>query len=310
MRLAAIAILLSCVTPLPAQTPSQEAFRARLQEVPILPTDRVALPVDVIPALGRVSAVTTDDHGNFYVIHRLAGGDPVVVLDPRGRFLRSWGRGLFNTPHGIRIDPSGNVWTVDANTSKIYKFSSTGKLLLDMQLERPRSDIEFCGATDVAFLSDGHALVSDGYCNGRVVEFSPRGDRVREWGSRGSGPGQFIVAHSIAVGPDQIVYVADRENGRLQRFDRSGRLLGVWEYAKQLYSVAFSRDGDLYISVRLTEEPRNHIIRIDPATGKMLGRVSLDCIGHELAVSPDGSLLPGLLCPDPPGGVVLFRHRN
>jgi len=310
MRLAAVAILLSGVAPLPAQTPDQDTFRGRLKEVPVLPTDRVALELDVAPTLGRVSAVTTDDHGNAYVMHRPTEGDPVVVVDSSGRFLRSWGKGLFSMPHGIRIGPTGNVWTVDANTSKIYKFSSTGKLLLGMQLDRPRSDREFCGATDIAFLSDGHVLVSDGYCNGRVVEFDPRGKQVREWGARGTGPGQFVVAHSIAVGPDQIVYVADRENGRLQRFDRSGRLLGVWEYAKQLYSVAFSRDGDLYISVRLTEEPRNHVIRIDPRTGKMLGRVPLDCIGHELAVSPDGSLLPGLLCPDPPGGVVLFRHRD
>lgn len=310
MRFASIPILLSCATPLAAQTTDQDAFRDRLEDVPILPTARVELELDVDPALGRVSAVTTDDEGNIYVLHRPTEGDPVVVVDPNGRFIRSWGEGLFNIPHGIRVDPNGDVWTVDANTSKIYKFNSTGDLLLDIQLDRPESDRDFCGSTDIAFLSDSHVLVADGYCNGRVVEFDPRGGRVREWGRRGTGPGQFVVAHSIAVGPDQVVYVADRENGRLHRFDRSGRFLGVWEYARQLYSVAFSRGGDLYISVRLTEEPRNHIIRIDPATGEMLGRVSLNCIGHELAVSPDGALLPGLLCPDAPGRIVLFRRSG
>jgi DNA-binding beta-propeller fold protein YncE len=270
----------------------------------------MALPLDIDPALGRVSAVTADDRGNLYVFNRAVDGDPVVVLDPTGRVLRSWGKGLFTMPHGIRIDPAGNVWTVDANTSKIYKFSAAGVLLLQMQLERPREDLEFCGATDVAFQPDGHVLVSDGYCNGRVVEFNPSGERVREWGSRGREPGQFRVAHSIAVGPDQVVYVADRENGRLQRFERSGRLLGVWDYVSQLYSVTFSREGELYISLRLTDEPRNHIVRIDPATGGMLGRLSLNCLGHELAVSPGGALLPGLLCPDSTGHVVLYRPRD
>jgi DNA-binding beta-propeller fold protein YncE len=272
--------------------------------------DSVALPLPIYPVLGRVSAVTADDRGNLYILNRAADGDPVVVLDPDGRLLRSWGKGLFTMPHGIRIDPAGNVWTVDANTSKIYKFNAAGGLLLQVQLERPREDIEFCGATDVAFLPDGHVLVSDGYCNGRVVELNPDGERVREWGSRGREPGQFRVAHSIALGPDQVVYVADRENGRLQRFDRLGRLLGVWDYVSQLYSVAFSREGALYISLRLTEEPRNYIVRIDPATGEMLARTSLNCLGHELAVSPGGALLPGLLCPDSTGHVLLYRRRD
>lgn len=310
MRHAVLALLLSCVAPLSAQTPSQNTFRARLEQVPTMSTDSVALPLPISPVLGRVSAVTADDRGDLYILNRTADGDPVVVLAPDGRVLRSWGKGLFTMPHGIRIDPAGNVWAVDAHTSKIYKFNAAGGLLLQMQLERPREDIEFCGATDVAFLPDGHVLVSDGYCNGRVVEFTPRGKRVREWGSRGREPGQFRVAHSIAVGPDQVVYVADRENGRLQRFDRSGRLLGVWDYVSQLYSVTFSREGELYISLRLTEEPRNHIVRIDPATGEMLGRTSLNCLGHELAVSPRGALLPGLLCPDSTGHVLLYRRRD
>lgn len=310
MRLIAIAFLLMLATPLDAQTSDSVTFRERLEQIPVLRTERVELELDVDPALGRVSAVTTDDQGNIYVFHRSAEGDPVTVLDPGGRFLRSWGEGLFSIPHGIRVDPAGDVWTVDANTSTIRKFSATGDALLEIQLEVPDPDRDFCGATDVAFASDGHVLVSDGYCNGRVVELDALGNRIREWGARGTEPGRFVVAHSIAVGPDQIVYVADRENGRLQRFDRSGDLLGVWEYARQLYSVAFSRDGDLYISIRLPEEPRNYLVRVDPATGEMLGRMSPECLGHELAIAPDGALAPGLLCAEPPGRVVLYRQPD
>ena len=132
MRLASIPILLGCVTPLAAQTADQAAFRERLEAVPLLPTNRVALELDVDPALGRVSALTTDGDGNIYVFHRPTEGDPVVVLDSDGRFVRSWGEGLFHIPHGIRVDPDGNVWTVDANTSKIYKFDPMGDVLLDL----------------------------------------------------------------------------------------------------------------------------------------------------------------------------------
>lgn len=310
MKYTVIPILLGLAMPVAAQTSVQDDFRDRLEHVPILPAERVELELSADLALGRVSAITSDDSGNLYVFNRRIEGDPVVVLDSGGRFLRSWGEGLFNIPHGIRIDSAGDVWTVDANTSKIYKFSPTGELLMAIQLDRPALDYDFCGATDVAFLSDGHVLVSDGYCNGRVVELDPLGETVSEWGERGTGPGQFKVAHSIAVGPDQVVYVADRENGRLQRFDRSGRLLGIWEYARQLYSVALSDDGRLYISLRLPDEPRNHVVQIDPVTGEMLGRVSLDCIGHELEVTADGNLLPGLLCSGPHGNVVLYRHPD
>lgn len=291
------------------QAPDTDAFRARLSAVPVIPVERVELDLQAEPALGRVSAVTTDDQGNLYVFHRPAEGDPVAVFDSSGRFLRSWGEGLFNMPHGIRVDPVGDVWTVDANTSRVLRFSPAGDLQLEIQLDRPALDQEFCGATDVAFLPDGGVVVSDGYCNGRVVEFDADGNQVREWGTRGRGPGQFRVAHSIAVGPGEVVYVADRENGRLQRFDRWGRLLGMWGYSRQLYSVAVSRDGDLYITVRLAENSDNHVIRLDPATGEMLGRLEIDCIGHELAIAADGALVPGLLCPAPPGGVVLYRPR-
>lgn len=310
MKVAAVLLALGIAAPLSAQTPEQDAFRARLHAVPVLPTDSIVLPLRLDSPLGRVSALTADTRGNLYVFNRTTDGDPIVVLDSTGRLIRSWGKGLFVMPHGIRVDLAGHVWAVDANTSKIFKFTATGELLLEMQLERPREDIEFCGATDIAFLPDGHFLVSDGYCNGRVVEFSARGERLREWGSRGREPGQFRVAHGIAIGPDQVVYVADRENGRLQRFDRSGTLLGIWQYAVQLYSVAFSPTGELFISLRLADEPRSFLVQLDPASGEMLGRISLSCLGHELSVTAGGTLLPGLLCEGEAGHVVLYRQRD
>jgi DNA-binding beta-propeller fold protein YncE len=142
-----------------------------------------------------------------------------------------------------------------------------------------------------------------------VVEYDEDGQKVGEWGQPGDGPGEFKVLHSIATGPQGNVYVADRENGRLQWFDRHGEFLGQWKYARQLYSVAFNPAGELYISVELPEDAaaaalQSNVIWIDPATGEMLGRVEV--FAHELAFAPDGTLLPATRSSE----LLLFRPRE
>ena len=247
--------------------------------------------------LERISAVTADAQGDIYVLHRPAHGNPVVVLDAKGNLLRSWGKGMFKIPHGIRIDPGGNVWTVDANTSMVYQFTPEGQLLLAISVgDVPTPCRDFCGATDVAFAPSGHVLVSDGYRNARVIEYDDGGSKVREWGKRGSGPGEFHVVHAIAVGPQGNVYVADHENGRLQWFDPQGQFLGQWTYGGQLFTVAFSPAGDLYVSTHPRGVPWDtefNVLKLDPASGTMLGRVEVPA--HELAIAPDGALLPATL---------------
>lgn len=306
MRLTSLIILSLVASPLAAQDVATDRFRALLGEVPQLPMYRIVLDVDPSVTLDQVSAVSVDAMGNIHVLHRPASGDPVVVLDSTGRFLRSWGEGMFTIPHGIRVDMAGNVWTVDSNTSKVYKFSSAGELLLDIQIQLPEVEGEFCGTADIAFGAAGQLFVADGYCNGRVVELDAAGQQTGEWGERGTEPGQFDVVHSVAVGPQGDVYVADRENGRLQRFAPDGRFVGLWEYAGQLFSVAFNPSGDLFISVSLGPDPRldAYVIQVDRTTGEMLGRV--DVFGHEIAFTPDGSLLPATVGDE----VLIFRPRR
>ncbi len=119
----------------------------------------------------------------------------------------------------------GNVWTVDANTSLVHNFTPGGKKLLEISVgDVPDPTQDFCGATDIAFARNGHVFVADGYCNARVIEYDAAGTKLRQWGKRGTGPGEFDVFHSIAVGPQGNIYVADRENGRLQWFDPQGEV--------------------------------------------------------------------------------------
>ena len=285
-----------------------DSLRNLIQAVPQLPVDRFELKVHPPLLLEGISAVTADKQGNLYVLHRPANGHPVVVLDAQGNLLQSWGKGMFKLPHGIRLDPDGNVWTVDANTSMVYKFTPAGQQLLAISVgDVPAPCRDFCGATDVAFTQNGHVFVADGYRNARVIEYDAGGSKVRDWGKRGSGPGEFQVVHAIAVSPQGHVYVADRENGRLQWFDPQGQFLGQWTYGGQLFTVAFSQAGDLYVSTHPKRESWDtefNVLKIDPASGQMLGR--LEVPAHELTIAPDGALLPATLSSQ----LLVFRLRQ
>jgi DNA-binding beta-propeller fold protein YncE len=287
-------VMLFMVAPVVGQGADSDQLRELLKSVPQLSVERIDLQVNPPLMLEGISAVTADQRGNIYVIHRPAHGDPIVVLDPKGNFIRSWGQGMFKIPHGIRIDPAGNVWTLDANTSMVYKFTPEGEKLLEIEVGGvPDKTRDFCGATDIAFAKSGHVFVSDGYCNARVIEYDAGGKKVREWGKHGTGPGEFNTVHSIAVGPQGNLYVADRENGRVQWFDQNGKFLGEWKFGGQVYTVAFSQTGEFYAAthpkgVSLDED--FNVVKIDLASGKILGKFGVR--SHELAVGPDGTLLP------------------
>jgi DNA-binding beta-propeller fold protein YncE len=244
----------------PEQRADSDALRAVLAAVPILDMERIELHPSV--KLEGILSITSDKAGNIYVLHRPMdpNADPVVVLKSNGSFLRSWGKGMFKIAHSIKIDPDGNVWTTDAKTSKIYKFTPSGEKLFEIEVGGiPDPQADFCSITDIAFspTGNGHVFVADGYCNGRVLEYDAAGKKVSEWGSKGDGPGQFNNPHGIAFGPDRNIYVADRENGRLQWFDMNGKrrrfmLIGIhktpekWNGAGTFHLLVTLRDqGDL-----------------------------------------------------------------
>ena len=303
-----ILLLFVMAAPQQAQDRDSDLLRSLTRLLPELPVTRVELKASPPLTFEGISAVTTDKQGNVYVIHRPMDGDPIVVLDRQGKVLRSWGKGMFKIPHGIRVDPEGNVWTVDAHTSMVYKFSSQGRKLLEISVgDVPDPSRDFCGATDVAFASNGRIFVTDGYCNARVIEYDSTGRKVTQWGRPGTGPGEFNVVHAIAVGPHGNLYVADRENGRLQWFDLDGKFLGQWKFGGQLYNVAFNAAGEMYVSTHpkgVSLDDEFSVVKVDPATGKMLGRIQVR--SHELAIGPDGSLLPATRS----GQLLLFRPRR
>lgn len=271
-------------------------LRAIVQRAPLLPYVASSIPVSPPPGdweLGMVSWTAADESGLIYLFHRGEKVDPIVVVDGDGRVVRSWGAGLYETAHSIRLDLDGNVWTTDAKTSVVSKFSPDGRKLLDIAVGGVPEDCAsaFCGTTDVAFGPSGGIFVADGYRNARIVEYSADGTKVREWGRAGTGPGEFRLPHSIVVDEDGIIYVADRENGRIQRFDPEGRFLGEWPYGKTFALELAS--GAVWLSSQHLHEPNmspGWLIKVDRRTGEVLGYVPATG-GHGIHAAANGELL-------------------
>lgn len=305
----------------PEMQKDSDALRALAARTPPLPLERVEITIAPPVLLGDISATTVDGQGNIYVFHRPKEGtlqDPIVVIDPRGRLLRSFGKGSNPMAHGIKIDPAGNVWTVDAHTSMVRKYSPGGKLLLELSVgDIPDPQRPFCGATDVAFTTDGHVYVSDGYCNARVIEYAADGKKVRQWGAKGKGHGQFQLVHDVAVAADGTVFVADRENGRVQWFDPNGGYRGEKYFGGQLFSAQVGANGMVYVGAHARGTPGydvdSYVFEFDPTSGRIVGRV--DTFAHQLTVGADGSLYPGpvniKIGTDPnASAIVVFRPKK
>jgi DNA-binding beta-propeller fold protein YncE len=268
------------------------AARAAIAKAPTLGLERVVLQVQVPPAweLGRISAAAIGRDGSVVVLHRGDKADPVVVIDRNGRVVRSWGKGLFKIPHSIKVDADGNVWTTDAGDGLVTKFTPDGKKLLEIPLKDAavgkdcgfpsaavNNFIDACGTTDILFLPAGRMFLTDGYGKMRVLEYTAAGERVRAWGGRGEGQGQFRVPHGLAYDGASVLFVADRDNGRLQRFDLAGRFLGEWTDVGRVGAVAYDK-GALWAatSVRPSDAgatPSPWVIKIDPSTGEILGKI-------------------------------------
>ena len=240
----------------------------------------------------EVSAVDVDGQGNVYVFHR--GEEPIMVFSPEGKLLRSFGKGLFDAPHGLRIDPEGNLWAADTGSHIVVKLSPEGRLLLLLgRRGQPAVTNErFDRPTDVAFAANGDVYVSDGYGNSRVVKYNKHGDYLTEWGKKGIGKGEFNLPHAIVTDKAGRVYVADRENFRVQIFDADGKFLDQWTHVGSPFGFAMTDDGFLFMA----DGYNDRVLKLD-LDGKILGSIGrhgrapgrFDVV-HHLAVGPRGSV--------------------
>ena len=177
-----------------------------------------------------VAAVAVDNKDRVYVFNR--GEHPMMVFDRDGKFLRSWGEGVFHRAHGLHIGPDESLYCTDDGDHSVRKCTLDGKVLLTIGIPgKPApymSGEPFHRCTHTALSPRGDIYVSDGYGNARVHKYSPDGKPLKSWGESGTGPGEFNIPHNLCCDPDGWVYVADRENHRVQVFDGDGHYETEW----------------------------------------------------------------------------------
>jgi peptidylamidoglycolate lyase len=215
-------------------------------------------PPDPSLHYSQPSGLGIDSQQNIFVFNRtgriwkepfpdsVISGNTVFMLDRNsGKILNSWGANRFIMPHGLTVDKNNHVWLTDVALNQVFEFDHEGRLLMTLgQANVAGNDsMHFNRPTDVAIAEDGSFYVSDGYGNSRIVKFSSSGKYLFSWGRKGSGDGEFNLPHAIDLDSAGNVFVADRENKRIQVFDGSGIFLRqiLGKGFKNLYSLTIDK---------------------------------------------------------------------
>lgn len=215
-----------------------------------------------------VNGIDVDSRGRVYA----AGGaeNPILVFAPDGKFLNAWGKDIIGEKHGVRIF-NDKVYVADTKYHQIYEFDLDGKLLRSFGT-RGKAGLgqnEFNMPTDIAFAPDGDIFITDGYGNRRVVRLAPDGSFRLTWGSEGSEPGQFNNPHNVVIDKAGLIYIADRENDRVQIFTPEGKFLRQWTDVGKPFGLLLVDNSTMLISDGNPDGPQR-ILALD-LDGKLLG---------------------------------------
>ena len=291
--------------------------RAGAPPEPALPYKLIEWPAPATSAAGfaapwnfiQASGVAVSAKGTVLVLHR--GAHPILEFDSNGKLIRSWGDGLFSEgkvaaipqknwapdrshysavygpagctscgAHSVRVDPQGNIWLIDATGHVIYKLNPDGKEIMRLGTRgvSGTSTSTFNLPTDVAFAPNGDLYVTDGYGSARVLKYSRDGKFLLEWGTRGTGPGQFGLPHNVVVDSENRVYVTDRDNQRIQVFDSNGKFLTEWKNTGGVSGLVMTKDGRIVTGAVLRDLNGNVVGRF-PEAGAAHG-AAIDSAGN------------------------------
>ena len=277
--------------------------------------------------LGDPSGIAVDTAGNIVVFHRgtkkwplllpfskaIIPENTILVLDRNtGQIKNSWGGGIFIMPHSLTTDRENNIWVTDVGLHQVLKFTPEGRLLLRVgEAGIPGNDsAHFARPTDIAVSPDGSFYVADGYINSRIVKFSATGQFQFAWGRKGHKPGQFNLPHGITLDERGNVYVADRENSRIQVFDPNGKFKREWKDRSfgKMYAIRYDQQRKEfvaadYITNYITPKGSDCIIfdqdgNIKTRFGRSGNYDGPVCRYHDLAIDKDGNLYVGDILQD------------
>src|SRR5437660_11056980 len=287
-------------------------------EIPTLPYKLVEWPTPPTSAAGlpgawnfiQAASVVVTPRGSILVLHR--GAHPIIEFESSGKFVRSWGDGMFSEgkvaaipeahwtagkshysavygpagcaacgAHSVRLDPQGNIWVVDAPGHVVYKLGPDGKetMRLGTRNVSGTDTSHFNLPTDVAFGPSGDIHVTDGYGSARVGRDSADGNECLPEGTRGKGAGEFGLPHNLAIDRQGRVYVTDRDNQRIEVFDANGKFLTEWTGTGGVSGLAITKDQRIWTGGVLRQ-----------LDGTVVGQLPGNPGGHGVAVSDGGDV--------------------
>ncbi len=240
--------------------------------------------------------VGTDDH--IWVAERCGANScvdstlaPILEFDPSGKLLRSFGTGLFVFPHGIAVDKEGNVWVTDGQGKnskghQIFKFSRDGQILMTLGKAGVAGDgpDEFNQPSDVIVAANGDIFVADGHggnSNARIVKFSRDGKFIKAWGKKGIAPGEFDTPHGLAFDSKGRLFVADRNNNRIQIFDQEGNFIEQWTQFSRPSGIFIDAKDNIYVA-----DSESNSVRAHPGWKRGI-RIGIVKDGYVTAFIPD-----------------------
>lgn len=278
ISVSAILILACLALPAEAQRPIRQLFPLQAytltEYVPVEYSEAFHMPDEF--AGESYAAVAVNSRGNLVVFSR--GSTPFLEFDTDGNFIRSFGaEGLIRRAHGFHVNADDSMWVTDVADHLVMKLDSNGNVLMTLG-SKGQNGVwdEAAGAqlfdqpNDIALDSAGNLYVAQGHGSGepRVLKFSPDGEFLTQWGGRGYGEGEFWVAHSIDIDEDDVIYVADRENMRINRFNADGDFLGEWSFGAMVCAIHLHDDGYMYITTGFDGQ----LAKVD-MTGRVLGAI-------------------------------------
>ena len=295
-----LVILLACV-PAFSQRPSDPALLVP-QTAPELDykavADFFAFPAG-ISLNGAPASVAFDSKGHLFVLTR--GQPSLYEFDESGKYIRSFGEGLFTRSHGLRIEKDGTIWATDVGGHTVMKLSPHGQVLLTLGTKGQRGDWNdsthlLNEPNDVIIGRNGDIFVAQGHTPGamgdpRVLKFDKTGKFIKSWGGKGKEPGKFDVAHGIAIDAKGRLWVTDRENQRIQIFDQDGKYIKEVKYAGLPCSLDIGSQNIYMVNgfagQLLKLDLDGKVLAATGKTGKGIGEFGE---AHMIAVGPKGEI--------------------